>query len=193
MPWKKQYDETDVLERAMRAFWVRGYAATSINDLVDVTGINRGSIYDAFESKRALFIRVLMHYDLKHRAGFLESAARDHEPKEAILAIFRNAAQTAKGKRKTSGCLLVNTALECSPHDPEIRQLVNTSFERVEEFFRLNIELAKEQGTVRKSVDSHKNARSLLGLFLGLRVLARSGADQSLCGSIVSQAESMLR
>ncbi|MGI9452457.1 MAG: TetR/AcrR family transcriptional regulator, partial [Geminicoccaceae bacterium] len=52
MPWDKQYDEADVLDRAMAAFWANGYEATSINDLVAATGINRGSIYAAFEDKR---------------------------------------------------------------------------------------------------------------------------------------------
>ena len=59
MPWQKNYDETEVLEKATRAFWTHGYEATSMGDLVKATGINRGSMYAAFPSKRDLFLQVL--------------------------------------------------------------------------------------------------------------------------------------
>ena len=89
MPWEKQYDETDVLERAMKAFWARGYEATSINDLVAATGINRGSLYAGFTDKRGLFMRALDHYDREHRQAFLSALQRNYAPRDAILAAFR--------------------------------------------------------------------------------------------------------
>ena len=52
MPWVRQFDESEVLEKAMRAFWAHGFEATSLRDLVDCTGLNRGSIYAAFGDKR---------------------------------------------------------------------------------------------------------------------------------------------
>ena len=58
----KQFDRIDVLDRAMALFWRRGYEATSIQDLVDATGINRGSLYASFTSKKGLFLAVLDHY-----------------------------------------------------------------------------------------------------------------------------------
>ena len=72
MPWEKQYNETEVLERAMNAFWTHGYQATSMSDLVEATGINRGSIYAGFSDKRTLFIKALRYYDKHYRADFLD-------------------------------------------------------------------------------------------------------------------------
>jgi len=63
MPWQKCYNENEVLDNAMKAFWSKGYEATSLRDLVKATGINRGSLYNAFPGKRALFMRALDHYD----------------------------------------------------------------------------------------------------------------------------------
>src|ERR1700730_11789741 len=58
----KQFDRDEVLDRAIVAFWTRGYEATSIDDLVEATGINRGSIYGTFGDKRRLFLMALDRY-----------------------------------------------------------------------------------------------------------------------------------
>ena len=58
----KQFDRNDVLDHAMAVFWRNGYQATSIQDLVEATGINRGSLYTTFGDKRGLFLAVLDHY-----------------------------------------------------------------------------------------------------------------------------------
>ncbi len=192
MPWEKAYDETEVLERAMRAFWAHGYEATSMSDLVEATGINRGSIYAAFTDKRTLFLRALQHYDRIHRESYLERVAARHAPREAILEAFAGAARGTGRDGNPAGCLLVNTALEVSPHDAEVRAVVSACVGQVEAFFFTMLEAAKKDGTVRKSLPSRKTAQALLGLFLGLRVLARSNPDKAALQAITSQARTML-
>ena len=192
MPWQKQYDEADVLNRAMEAFWARGYEATSITDLVAVTGINRGSLYNAFTDKRTLFLRAIEHYDKQHRRDFLAAVAQDHPPREAVLAAFEQVVESAKNGRNRKGCLLVNTALELSPHDREIEKVVKASLEEVEAFFRSMIEAAQEQGTIRPDIPAAETAQLLFGLFLGLRVITRCRPDTSLMNLIVKQAGALL-
>ena len=62
MPRAKCFDRNDALEKAMKAFWSRGYEATSMQDLVDCMGINRGSLYNTFGGKHELFLEALDHY-----------------------------------------------------------------------------------------------------------------------------------
>jgi len=192
MPWAKQYDETDVLERAMEAFWSRGFAATSINDLVAATGINRGSLYAAYTDKRSLFISALGHYDKLYRQDFLDTLEREHPPREAILSAFRNVAAGSDNGRNRKGCLLVNTALEVSPHDPEIGRLVARGLRGAEDFFKSMLDAAQREGTVRKDISSTQTAQVLFSLFLGMRVITRSGPDKSLMNTIIQQAEAVL-
>lgn len=192
MPWEKSYDETEVLERAMHAFWARGYEATSMSDLVEATGINRGSIYAAYASKHTLFMRALRHYDKVHRADYLECISRQHAPKNAIIAAFEGASRNTGRKGRPGGCLLVNSVLELSPHDAEVRHFVDACLREVEDFFCSRIEAAKRDGTVGKSVPSRETAQALLGLFLGLRVLTRSRPRRATLDAITSQAKMML-
>lgn len=192
MPWEKAFNETDVLERAMLAFWTQGYEATSMSDLVAATGINRGSIYTAFTSKRKLFLQALRHYDRLYRKDYLEHVAQTQSPKEAITAVFEEAARRPRKHAIPGGCLLVNTALELSPHDPEVRAFIDASFKAVEDFFFRMIEAGKREGTVAQAISSRETAQALLGLFLGLRVLTRAKPRRAAIEAIVSQARAML-
>ncbi len=192
MPWEKKYNDDEVLTRAMQAFWTSGYEATSINDLVATTGINRGSIYSAFKDKRGLFLKSLEHYDKLYRAAFLERVMREHAPREAIIAAFEEVAATMHDDEMPGGCLLVNTALEVSPHDPEIAAFVSRSLEHVGAFFADMIDAGQAAGTIPKELDGRQAAQSLLGLFLGLRVLCRSKAVPAAITAITAQARAII-
>ena len=67
MPWQKSFDSDAALQKAMEAFWARGYEATSMQDLVDCMGLGRGSLYATFGGKRSLFVQALRRYDERHR------------------------------------------------------------------------------------------------------------------------------
>lgn len=186
---QRAYDPNDFLARATRAFWARGYAGTSVADLVAATGVNRGSIYAAYKGKRALFLASLRHYDAQHRAGFLDGLA-GHSPRVAILAAFDAAA--AAPAAHPPGCLLVNTATELGPHDPEIAAFVTESLEQVEAFFANRLRAGQADGTIPATVPVAATATALIGLFLGLRVLTRAGADRGARDAIVGRAGALL-
>ncbi len=190
MPREREYDSDKVVERAMHTFWARSYQATSVRDLVEATGVNRASLYAEFTDKRGLFLECLRRYDERQRRGFLQQLAAEHAPREAILAAFDLAATTPKDV--PPGCLLVNTALELSPHDRQIRDLVEAAFGGVESFFYDHIRAAQHQGTIRADLDARETAQALLGLFLGLRVLVRSGAAADAAPSAITSRAQML-
>ena len=73
MPWKRTVSVDAVLSRAMRQFHRHGFHATSVQNLVDCTGIGRGSLYGSFHSKRGLFICALRRY-IKNRHQHLTAA-----------------------------------------------------------------------------------------------------------------------
>ncbi len=192
MPWEKQFNIDEALGKAMEAFWARGYEATSMQDLVDCMGINRGSIYATFGDKRGLFVQALQRYDAIHRHDWAEAISLTRSPREAIVGIFEDAIEVVLNSGVRMGCLLVNTALELSPHDAEISRIVEHSFSEMEAFFARKIEEGKVTGEIPDTVDPTETARALLSLFIGLRVLARSRPDESVLRSIAHQAEAMI-
>ena len=83
----KQFDRHEVLDRAMAVFWEHGYEATSIQDLLEATGINRGSLYATFGNKQQLFLAVLDHYAEKVGTSML-AELKDPDPRRAIARMF---------------------------------------------------------------------------------------------------------
>jgi TetR/AcrR family transcriptional repressor of nem operon len=188
MPWEKQFDVDEVLDRAMQAFWARGYQATSLQDLVKCTGINRGSLYSTYTDKRALFIAALRRYDSKYRRELLARLETEYESREAIHQLFLAFTSQISEEGGNRGCFLTNTALELAAHDPEVGRLVAASQQEIEAFFVRMIKQGKAQGHIPANVKSAETARGLLASLIGLIVLTRSRPDRALLDSIVTDA-----
>ena len=187
----KEFDEHEALMKAMRLFWVHGYKATSIQDLVDGMGIGRGSLYGTFGGKRSLFLRALRHYDQERANGFADLST-SKGPREAVLNAFEAVAGTVLDQGSRDGCFLVNTALELSPHDAEIESLVADGFADAEHFFRTAIERGQAAAEISNAVEAASTARALHTLLLGMLVLARSLPEPGLLQSIVKQADALI-
>lgn len=85
------------------------------------------------------------------------------------------------------------STLERSAHDPEVARFVNGSLEGIEEFFRNRLRAGVEVGEFRQELDPDSTAGLLLGLLAGVRVLARSRAEEALLNSIVHEVDRILR
>lgn len=185
MPWEKTYDEAEVLEAAMHAFWSDGYHGTSMAGLVAATGLNRGSLYAGFGNKRALFLRALRHYDETYRSGLLDQFRQDGPGKESILAVFETVARG--DAQMPGGCLMVQSAMERAPHDPEIATIVESSMAEVEAFFAACL----SQGDS-PPPDAGETAKVLQGLMIGILVMTRTNRDSPSIPAMLAQVRSLV-
>ncbi len=192
MPWEKKFNSDEALSKAMHAFWARGYEATSISDLVECMGINRGSLYSTFGDKHSLFIAALRQYRMAHLHDWVSALTQAHGPRDGIVAAFEQAIAAAVEGGSRKGCLLVNTALELSPHDDEVSEFVRDSLIEMETFFRDRIEQGQAGGEIPAHVAPVDTARSLLSLFIAIRVFSRSRPEEPLLRSVANQARAML-
>lgn len=192
MPWEKNFDTDLALEQAMKVFWDKGYDATSMTDLTKAMGINKGSLYNAFGGKRALFLKALLKYDLDHRREALAQLEAMDDPIAAFGMLFDGLIAESLADQEKKGCLLVNTALELPSHDAEIRAIVTGGLRDFEAFFRRGIEVGQARGEVLGSVDAPTTAKGLLTLVVGFRVLARGVFDEAGLLAIKAQAMGLL-
>ncbi len=188
----REFDETAALDAATDCFWQDGYEATSVRDLAARMGITGTSLYNAFGDKRSLFRRALQRYadrSTRERIARLETTLL---PKQAVGAFLNEIVERSLDDLDRRGCLLVNSALEIAPHDPELGAEVAARLGEIEAFFRRAVTAAQADGSVPPDRDPADLARLLLGVTLGLRVLARTNPQRELLEGVVRPALALL-
>jgi TetR/AcrR family transcriptional repressor of nem operon len=185
----REFDIDDALQKAMEAFWAHGYAGTSIQDLVNAMGIERGSLYNTFGDKQTVFRMAFERYDRRR----LDQMSRDLPPLEAIRHWFQHLVDSGCSDRERKGCLLINTALELEQHDPEVQAAVESSLRSVERFFEERIAEGQKHGFIDRKVDPGATAQTLLALVAGIRVLARVRPERQVLQNVADTALSLLR
>lgn len=188
MPWEKEFDVDEALESAMKVFWAKGYEATSISDLVEAMQINKGSLYNAFGSKKALFERALLKYDSDNSRSALRQLESIDDPILAIRTFFDGLIAESETDSERKGCLLVNTALELPNHEGDVSDMVTSGLNEVEQFLERMVRRAQERGKVSADLNPGDVAKSLFAQAVGLRVLARGVFDKNSLNAVRSQA-----
>jgi TetR/AcrR family transcriptional repressor of nem operon len=187
----REFDEQTVLDAAIWCFWSRGYEATSVKELVDRTGITAASLYNAFGDKRALFRTALDHY-VEARIGERIRRCEALPPREAIASFFGEILSRSLDDCEHKGCLLVNSALEMAPHDAEFRAVITSGLDRIEAFFRDRVEAGQAAGTITHALPAEALAHHLLGVLMGVRVLARARPERASLEGVVLPALALL-
>jgi len=188
----KEFDEDKAIDGAINCFWARGYESTSVRDLAQHMGIGGASLYNAYGDKRALFVAALERYadrSSRDRIARLEATGR---PRQAIAAFFAEIIDRSLKDRARKGCLLVNSALDVAPHDAEIGKVVAGYLEEIRAFFRRAIEAGRSAGQMPRKIDADAVSAHLLGVLMGIRVLARTRPDRALLESIARPALDLL-
>ena len=188
MPWEKSFDLDEAVNRAQKVFWDKGYEATSLSDLTKGMGINKGSLYNAFGSKKSLFTRALLSYDRDNRQKSLKALEGLDNPVDAISQLFSGLVDECLADDDRKGCFLVNTALELPNHDQDIQEMVRAALSDLEAFFARQIAIGQAKGTIPNAVQAEGTAKTLLSLVVGARVLSRGAFEASALEAIRQDA-----
>lgn len=171
----KTFDPDQAVATAMEVFWAHGYAGTTPQQLVDALGIGRGSLYNAFHSKHALFELALRRYHEQVTVRLIELLDGPGPARERLRAALDLVVTAARGDRR--GCLMTNTAIEFAERDEVINHLVRRTFERLEAAFRGAIEEGQRAGEIDANADASALAAFFLTTINGIRVLAKADPD----------------
>lgn len=184
-----EFERDEVLTRAMHAFWARGFEATSVADLVQATGINRASMYNAFGSKEGLFLAALDHYvDRVNRQRIAVLHDPDLAARTAIRRFFDGLVDFSLGEGKRLGCLLTNTAIELGAKNKDIELRLAGVFSRVQGAFEEVVRRGQRTGEIPADKDPLAVSRFLVATVHGLRVLGRGGAKEAVLRDVVTVA-----
>ena len=188
-----EYDPNKALDAAVNTFWRLGYEGTSLQDLLDATGLSKSSFYQAFHSKHEAFQRALVHYseDLTYRLREKMLAAKSGWV--FIEGVLRSAASEARSTNDPRGCMIVNVATEFSSRDAEISSLVANGVKQVTQVFVEAVKLAQREGDIAAAKDPHLLGRYLLSSLSGLRTMVKAGSSHASLGALVGVIMAALR
>jgi TetR/AcrR family transcriptional regulator, transcriptional repressor for nem operon len=192
----KAFDQSAVLDKAMRVFWAKGYEATSLQDLVDGMGINRQSLYDTYGDKHALYLAALDRYaktvgpvaiqpliGIEHKPGAVRAAIR-----QALQNVVDEELCDGQGK----GCLIANAALESANRDDDVKQRVAAAAAGTERVFRAALDLGQARGEFAASLDTLAGARFLANTVSGLRVMSKTSGSRQALQDVLAMALKIL-
>ncbi|MFE9576963.1 TetR/AcrR family transcriptional regulator [Nocardia sp. NPDC006044] len=187
----KEFDPDVALRTAMELFWRQGYAATSMQDLVEHLKLGRGSIYGAFGGKRELYLQAVERYVDDTRADLLARLSGPGSALDAVRAMVRWYAEGSLADEQRKGCLMTNTAVEL-PADEGARRLVTSSLETMETVLTSALLRARAEGELPVDRDPVVLARFFVTLLQGVRVVGKTPLRQRFLDDTVEQALALL-
>jgi TetR/AcrR family transcriptional regulator, transcriptional repressor for nem operon len=188
----KAFDREQALLAAMQVFWVKGYEATSLEDLLAAMKIGRQSLYDTFGDKRALFLEALRAYRADSITATLK---RLRTGPTALAAIERVLVELAEEppKRRALGCMAVNAICELGKDDEGVRVATETSAVVLERSLIDIVEDGMAKGEIRRGIDARAAARFLAATLAGMKVQQKGGASPEALRDVAAFAVQSLR
>ena len=170
----REFDEEKVMQAVKDVFWREGYEGASYADLIDATGLHKGSLYAAYGDKRALYLKALSTYDDMEVAagvamlkGKSEGAPPDGRGRiAALLDAVIHAVVVEKDRR---GCLLCNAAVDQAPHDEDVSSAVAAGLKKIQRAIEAALAEEVDPGALKET------AAMINSVYFGMRVMAKAG------------------
>ena len=170
----KEFDRDAAVGRAMSVFWLKGYAATSTDDLLRAMKIGRQSMYDTFGDKRRLYVEALERYQQESVAGHINRLRSTTSPLAGIEALVVGAIVSDRAARE-KGCMGVGSISEFGNSDVELAKLRTKSGGLLHKALVERLQDSRAAGEIGESVDIERAARFVETIMLGLQVAAKAG------------------
>jgi TetR/AcrR family transcriptional repressor of nem operon len=182
----KDFDENEVLNKAIGLFWHKGYNGTSMQDLVDGLGISRSSLYDTYGDKHTLYLKALESYEQSAGNELNRILSVEKSAKEKLKELMEWVVYSLVNDKDHKGCFMVNAKIETAATDPDVYTVVCRSEQQVVDTFYKTIKAGQDEGEIANKQDPHTLANFMVNTVNGMRVTAKSTTDKSFFDDIVS-------
>jgi TetR/AcrR family transcriptional repressor of nem operon len=167
----RQFDEQEVIALALDVFWRKGLNDATMQDLAEATGVQRGSLYNAYGDKEAIFLRAFDRYAADFLAS-VENLLAEGDVAERLTKFFDSAVVNMTGGSPPRGCLTTRTALNAGISSEAVRERVQDLLGKLEQVVARAITAAPDG---RSAAAAHRLARVVVTFTRGLAVMERAG------------------
>jgi TetR/AcrR family transcriptional regulator, transcriptional repressor for nem operon len=185
----RQFDEDEALEKALTLFWGKGFEGTSMQELAVVTGIQRGSLYNAYQGKETLFLRVFDRYRDRFLAQMRQSLEKPRL-RDALRSFFDFVIDSMTTGLPTRGCLSTKTALAGDSIEEPIREVLQTMLDGIEGI--VTARLSRGEKGVELMLPPEDAARLIVTFTRGLVVIERVYQDKARLHAVADNLSALL-
>ena len=185
------FDHAEILETIQTLFWDKGYAATSLDDIMASTGLGKGSLYAAYGAKEDMYLLAFTDYCDWAVENAKERLLGDHE---GALARLRKYVQTSAKGAATSrrGCMLAKGAAELRGRFPDVDKVIEKTFKALEGAILECVRQAQRAGDIESNRDPKMLAATILAAARGMEALGVAGASSASLSLVAQGVLSLL-
>ena len=178
MPRPRSFDEADVVARAREAFAETGFAGTSLDTLLEATGLARQSLYNAFGGKKELFMRAFLS-DTAEAVEAVESVRHGSDSPIGRIRAQLVKVAVAHGEARTPPSLFTKAAVELSARDPEVASTVAAAFQSMRTHYAACIAEAQQAGEIDADADADSLGAFFCAVIEGMGTLGGAGVPRA--------------
>jgi AcrR family transcriptional regulator len=189
----RKFDEAEVVQAARDQFWLNGFNGTSLDDLTDVTGLGRGSLYGAFTDKRTLYLRAIDDYATELTEQVLADL-RDPEKsgRDRLIDHIRSVTKLLTADTKGRGCLMAKSAAEMGATDKQVARRVRKWLDAYQHDIAEAIQVGQREGDIDPDADPDELALLILAVLRGAEALRKGGMPPRAIVAVSEQAIALI-
>jgi TetR/AcrR family transcriptional repressor of nem operon len=184
----KDFDEQEIIKKAVGLFWQKGYNGTSMQDLIDGLGIGRSSIYHAFGDKHTLYLKALELYQQEGTKRLVDIINAGPTIQIAVRNLMKMGSSDRVLCGIPEGCFKVNAGVEVAVDDEKILQLLREDDIIIENALYSAIKQQQDSGKLSPVKDPRALARFICNTIAGIRVYAKTNKDEGFFDDIINTA-----
>lgn len=168
----REFDPKEFLNTALECFWVKGYRATSLSDLMKESGLASASIYKLYPDKRAIYLAALQHY-MDESASRRAQRHAEVSPEAALRETLEYVALLSSAPDGEKGCFTIAAASECLPGDEQVKSKVSSKFKNIINDLQKVLRKGQAQGVFRQDEDAGVMAQTIFMMLEGMRIYGK--------------------
>jgi AcrR family transcriptional regulator len=177
-----------IIEKSLKLFCVKGYYNTSINDILQATGLTKGGLYGHFASKEDLWYAVYEEALRIWRKIVFQGIQSSANPLERIRTLIENDIKNKLGSHVfEGGCFFHSMLVELSGQSPDMSRRLMQGFNKLAELIRAWLEQADQQGLLKAGLNYNEIANTIIIALNGAAALYAASRDPSLLDCTTSQ------